>query len=125
MKFIMVSQLILTATFLGIMEGELLQRAKTTGRKILFNHFSLYHFFLGSVFVLLIVIADWSIYWHVLPYIIIVQDVSSKLSQTDGQWYNKGDWSLWPFYNFNLIPIWFILLPLAFYIIHLIIKVWK
>ena len=92
----------------GICEGLLLQKAKTTGDKIIFDHFSLYHVFLGVFFFLLAWLGN---FWWMIPFFILLQDLCSKLTQ-ELEWFKPGDWMTWPTYKlyFGFLPLSYIFL---------------
>jgi len=99
---------------IGAMEGILLFYAKTTGPKVILNHFSVYHVFLG---LLLVIIAEISGAWIYLPLMIILQDTTSKLVP-EWRWFEPESWINWPFKRmFCYIPIPYIILIAIFIIL--------
>jgi len=94
----------------GILEGILLEKAKTTGKKIIFDHFSLYHILLGIFFLFLAWLGN---FWWVLPTFILLQDTASKLTPKL-EWFKPGDWMTWPTNKlyFGFLPLSYIVLIL-------------
>jgi len=84
--------IIIISALLGTMEGILLRDRGSTGKKILFGHFSLYHILLILVFLSLTWLTG---EYYLLPYLILVQDVSSKL-MPEMKWFEEGSWATWP-----------------------------
>lgn len=118
----MIINLITISIVIGILEGQLLYRAGTTGRKIILNHFSLYHFFLLVLFILIPTIAGFKEYWSLLGIMIVIQDAASKLNP-QLKWYKSGDWALWPLDRLYIgLPWWYIVLPVLFYFTNEFIK---
>ena len=108
------TEIILFSTIYGFAEWELLKNAKTTGDKIIFGHFSKYHFYMLLIFLIMAYPG-----LEYLPLMILLEDISYRIAKR--QWVQKGDWVAWKFGGLSLgiyIPTTYILL-LVFTIILL------
>ncbi len=101
--------LVVFSIIYGALEWELLQRAKSTGPKVILGHFSLYHFYMLILF-LLVAAPD----IHLIPLMILIEDLSYRLAK--GEWVQKGDWLEWKLGGFYLagmyLPVTYILMAI-------------
>lgn len=107
----------------GLMEGQLLRRAGTTGKKVFLNHFSLYHIQLFLLFIAVCYFWDHA-YWPVLFLYALMQDIGSYI----GMWTlpDKKDWINWPFYYqiFGFIPVTYLILSALYIVSRLAFDYW-